>query len=60
MTRSAHPPGQWVPASEAERNLVLKELDSMLASYHFQSSKRYPAMLKYIVDATLDGRSGDL
>jgi hypothetical protein len=60
MTRSAHPPGQWVPASEAERNLVLKELESMLASYHFQSSKRYPAMLKYIVDATLDGRSGDL
>ncbi len=32
----------------------------MLASYHFQSSKRYPAMLKYIVDATLDGRSGNL
>jgi hypothetical protein len=40
--------------------LVLKELESMLASYHFQSSKRYPALLKYIVDATLDGRSGDL
>ncbi|MGO9317849.1 MAG: hypothetical protein ACLPXT_11930 [Terracidiphilus sp.] len=60
MTGSAHPLGQWVPASEAERNLVLKELESMLASYHFQSSKRYPAMLRYIVDATLDGRSGDL
>jgi hypothetical protein len=32
----------------------------MLASYHFQSSKRYPALLKYVVDATLDGRSGVL
>jgi hypothetical protein len=60
MTESVYTPEQWVPASEAERNLVLKELDSILTSYHFQSSKRYPAMLKYIVDATLDGRSGDL
>jgi hypothetical protein len=60
MTGSAHISEHWVPASEAERTLVLKELESMLASYHFQSSKRYPAMLKYIVDAALDGRSGDL
>jgi len=60
MTGSTHPPGQWVPDSEAERTLVLNELESMLSSYHFQSSKRYPAMLKYIVDATLDGRCGDL
>jgi hypothetical protein len=60
MTGSAHPLGQWVPASEAERKLVLKELESMLVSYHFQSSKRYPALLKYIVDATLDGRCGEL
>ena len=60
MTGSAHSPGHWIPASEAERTLVLKELESMLASYHFHSSKRYPALLKYIVDATLDGRSGDL
>ena len=60
MTENVHIPEQWVPATEAERNLVLKELDSIIASYHFQSSKRYPAMLKYIVDATLDGRSGDL
>jgi hypothetical protein len=60
MTGSAHALGHWVPATEAERTLVLKELESMLASYHFQSSKRYPAMLKYIVDATLDGRCCDL
>jgi len=60
MTQGAQPLGQWVPASVAERTLVLKELDSILASYHFQSSKRYPALLKYVVDATLDGRSGDL
>jgi hypothetical protein len=60
MTESVHIPEHWVPASEAERTLVLKELESMLSSYHFHSSKRYPALLKYIVDATLDGRCGDL
>ncbi len=60
MTGSTHSLEHWVPASEAERTLVLKELESMLASYHFQSSKRYPALLKYIVDATLDGRSSNL
>lgn len=60
MTGSARSLGHWVPATEAERTVVLKELDSILTSYHFQSSKRYPAMLKYIVDATLDGRCGDL
>jgi hypothetical protein len=60
MTGNAHSLKHWVPASEAERNLVLKELESMLASYHFQSSKRYPTFLRYIVDATLNGHSGDL
>src|ERR1035438_6185809 len=60
MTGSTHSQGHWVPATEAERKLVLKELESMLGSYHFQNSKRYPALLKYIVDATLDGHSGDL
>jgi hypothetical protein len=60
MTVSEHSLGHWVPATEAERTLVLKELESILASYHFQSSKRYPAMLKYIVGATLDGCCGDL
>jgi hypothetical protein len=60
MTERAYIPEQGVPASEAEHTLVLKELESMLVSYHFQSSKRYPALLKYIVDATLDGRCGNL
>ena len=60
MTKSVYVPEQGVTASEAERNLVLKELDSILASYHFHSSKRYPALLKYVVDAALNGRCGNL
>ena len=60
MSTSAHTPEQWTPASEADRELVLKELEAILASYHFRGSKRYPALLKYVVDAALDGHAGDL
>jgi len=52
--------GHWVPTSGEERELVLKELDAILSSYHFRGSKRYPAMLKYVVSAAIDGRSSDL
>jgi hypothetical protein len=50
----------WVPTCEEERQLVLKELDAIVSSYHFRGSKRYPAMLKYVVCAAIDGHSGDL
>ncbi|HEV2618729.1 MAG TPA: hypothetical protein VGU23_02200, partial [Acidobacteriaceae bacterium] len=49
-----------MPISSADRELVFRELDAILASYHFRGSKRYPAFLKYVVEAALDGRSGDL
>jgi hypothetical protein len=60
MPEIAQSTEQWKPASAAERELVVKELDAILSSYHFRGSKRYPAFLKYVVDATLEGRSGDL
>jgi len=60
MPESAHPPRPWTPASAEDRELVQKELDSILASYHFRGSKRYPAMLKYVVGAALEGHAGDL
>jgi hypothetical protein len=40
--------------------MVLDELNAILASYHFRSSKRYPALLEHVVSKTLDGHSGDL
>jgi hypothetical protein len=50
----------WFPTSEEERELVLKELDAIVSSHHFRGSKRYPAMLKYVVSAAIDGRAADL
>src|ERR1017187_4437648 len=60
MYETTQTPERWGPASEVDRELVLKELDAILASYHFRGSKRYPALLKYVVDAALDGHSGEL
>lgn len=48
--------GEWIPLTQAERDSVLRELDRILRSPLFRSSKRNPALLKYIVEQTLDGR----
>lgn len=50
----------WFPTTPEERDLVLRELEGILASYHFKGSKRYPAFLKFVVDAALNGRAGQL
>jgi hypothetical protein len=51
---------QWMPTTAEERAAVLAELEAILSSYHFRGSKRYPALLRYVVDAALENRTGDL
>src|ERR1700733_12966792 len=60
MTRDSNSTEHWTPNSAEDREQVLKELDAILSSYHFRGSKRYPALLKYVVNAALNGRAGDL
>ena len=36
---------------------VLKQLEQLVNSVHFRNSKRYPAMLRYLVEETLTGRA---
>ena len=50
----------WVPASDAERAAVLRQMDRLLNSHHFCNSKRYPAMLEYLIRETLAGKSDSL
>jgi hypothetical protein len=45
----------WHPQSRQDREAILLELHEVLASPHFCNSKRYPAMLQYIVEKTLAG-----
>jgi len=43
-----------------ERDAILAELQQVLASPHFCNSKRYPALLQFVVENTLAGRSDQL
>jgi hypothetical protein len=46
--------------SSDERHAIFHEMRQILASQHFCNSKRYPALLEYIVAHTLDGSSDQL
>jgi hypothetical protein len=50
----------WHPQTQLERDAILRELEAVLASPHFSNSKRYPALLQYIVEKTLKGESDEL
>jgi hypothetical protein len=51
---------EWHPQDAPDHEAVLRELQEILASHHFCNSKRYPAMLKYVVENTLAGKSDHL
>jgi hypothetical protein len=55
ISPGALPADAWSPQTQAERDSVLRQLDRILHSRLFRSSKRNPALLKYIVEQTLDG-----
>jgi hypothetical protein len=58
---AAIPPSTpWTPTTEEERAAVLRQMDRLLNSRHFRNSKRYPALLEYIIRETLAGNSESL
>lgn len=58
MNRTTEEHDSWHPQTHEEREAVLQELKEILASPQFCNSKRYPALLRFVVEATLDGKSG--
>jgi hypothetical protein len=57
MSRASASRDAWHPQSKEDRDAVLRELKKVLASPQFSSSKRYPALLQYVVEKTLEGKS---
>jgi hypothetical protein len=57
MNRTTATRDAWRPKTSHDREAILLELQEVLASPHFCNSKRYPALLKYIVENTLAGKS---
>lgn len=50
----------FYPSSQTDLKLVRDELEEVLKSMHFRSSKRYPAFLEYVVDQRLKGNGETL
>jgi hypothetical protein len=50
----------WDPVSEHDRLEVKEELERILVSPPFRNSRRYPALLRYVVEKTLSGEIADL
>ncbi len=51
---------QRPPMPEAERVAIREQLERILANPLFRNSKRYPNLLRYIVEHTLDGHKAEL
>jgi hypothetical protein len=49
-----------IPECELERSAILAQLDRILANASFKNSRRYPNLLRYVVERTLDASVGDL
>jgi hypothetical protein len=60
MSRATSPREAWRPQTAPERDAVLRELQDVIASPYFCNSKRYPALLQYVVENTLAGKSDRL
>jgi hypothetical protein len=60
MASTASVTGAWHPKTERERQLVRSQLEKIVSDARFTASKRYPHLLRYIVEQTLAGNEDDL
>jgi hypothetical protein len=55
-----HPISGAVLVNDKEREQIRQQLNRMVESHLFKNSRRYPALLKFIVEEALEGRSEGL
>ena len=60
MISAAHRRVVWNPTTAEDQAQVLLALEEVLASTHFCNSKRYPALLRYVVEQTLNGHGDEI
>src|SRR3984957_16592701 len=56
----SHAPVRHAPFSQEERSAIRPQLERILANPLFKNSKRYPNLLRYVVEHTLEGSPGEL
>ncbi len=57
---ASHTVAAGVAETEVDRAAVQAQLERILANPLFRNSKRYPNLLRYVVERTLDGHPGEL
>ena len=57
---ATQPGSPWIPVKDAEKAAVQAQLERLLANPSFRNSKRYPALLRFVVERVLDGYSDSL
>jgi hypothetical protein len=60
MASTASVTGAWHPKTASEKQLVRLQLERIVSDGRFTASKRYPSLLRYIVEQTLAGNEDDL
>jgi hypothetical protein len=60
MHTAIAPSPTWHPETKDERDAVLRELERVLQSPQFSNSKRYPALLRFVVLRALAGEADTL
>jgi hypothetical protein len=50
----------WIPVSSEEKEEVARVLHEVLLHPMFSNSKRYPTLLRYVVEQTLEGRGEEI
>ncbi len=57
---ASHTVAGGVSETDVERAAIQAQLERILANPLFKNSKRYPSLLRYVVERTLDGHPGEL
>ena len=60
MASTGFATGAWRPETVSQKELVHAQLQKIVSDARFTASKRYPQLLRYIVEQTLEGNEGDL
>ena len=58
--RLTHANAAWTPETEAERNAIREQLERILASPLFKKSRRFPNLLRFVVERSLHGHAEPL
>ncbi len=46
----------WIPLTDDEKDSIRQQMNRLLETKHFKNSRRYPALFRFMVEETLEGR----